>query len=167
MKAKDTLYEGAKGFLTLEIVNRLTGEVVDRHSDSNVLVIDSKQAMARSIAGNQLGVITDLKIGDDIGSGTLDNPEAPNDGYDETTMDVVYEFPGDLVVGYPNSSSVNFSATISGEDVMDNYPNEVSIVFTSAALHTNSGDVFSYKRFEQKSISELLDISIVWEIQFD
>lgn len=102
-----------------------------------------------------------------VGTASLDNPITPLDTYNETTMSVIYTDPDTFTIGYSNSTSVTFSATIDGADVMTYYPSEVTKTITSAALHVGNGDVFAYKRFPQKSISNLVDILINWTIKFD
>lgn len=97
------------------------------------------------------------------GTASLDNPEPPKDYYDNTTMDVVYTQTG-LNANFPNERTVNFSVTITGADVMALYPSENFVEITSAALHTNDDELFAYKRFPQRSISDVLDIAVNWSI---
>lgn len=166
IKADDKFETKMKGIFSVKVTNRETGEVVDEYEEQNVLVLDSKTAITRAIAGNPLGVIRTLKLGDDNGGGTNDNPFPAQESYDEGVMNVVYEKNTGIQAGYPNPITVAFNITVKGEEVMENYPGQTNIIFCSAALHTNDGKVFAYKRFPQKSISEVLDISIVWSIGF-
>lgn len=105
-------------------------------------------------------------VGVDITRGTLDNPSAPLDTYDETTMDILFDAPYALNKGYADSITATFNVTIKGADVLALYPGDTSKILTSAALHTGNGNVFSYKRFPQKSISALVDINISWNIHY-
>lgn len=166
MKINTQLDNKVSGEFNITTYNRDTGEVVDEYSETNVVVLDSKEAIIKAIAGDSEGFVTGLKVGDDVGTGDLNNPETATETYDENTMSVLYTFPGTFTTGYTNTTSVNFSAIISGEDFMSYYPNDNYKVLTSAALHTNNGKVFSYKRFPQKSISALLDIAVIWKIYF-
>lgn len=166
LKADDNIEVEMKGVFAVTVTNRDTGEVVDEYKERNVLVLDSKTAITRAIAGNPFGVIRTIKLGNDNGGGTNDSPFPAQESYDENVMNVVYQKNSGIQVGYPNPITVAFNTTIRGDDVMDNYPGETNIMFCSAALHTNDGKVFAYKRFPQKSISGVLDISIVWSIGF-
>lgn len=156
-----------KGVLTIESRDSRTGELVDSSKQDNVLVLHSRRAIVRGITGNPLGTIDKLLIGDDYGNGTPSNPEPANETYDRTTMSILYTYPDELVLGYASETKAMFSATLSGKDIMEEHPNEDSVYFTSAALHTKDGEVFSYIRFPQKSISTVLDITIIWEIGYD
>jgi len=101
-----------------------------------------------------------------ISTGTVDAPITAQTTYDETDMSIIFDAPYTLAVGFPNAQSVNFSVTIIGSDVMALYPSDTSKRFNSAALHTGNGNVFAYKRFPQKSISALVNLSVVWGITY-
>lgn len=153
------------GRLSFRIINRETGEVVDQFDDKNVLVVDSRTSITRAIAGNTLGVIRFLKIGNDVGSGTIYEPEPAHESYDENVMNVLFESQN-LTVGYPDPRTVAFNVLVRGTDVLRQHPGLTDVKFTSAALHTADGNVFSYKRFPVRTISDVLDLSIVWTIGF-
>lgn len=158
--------DSVRGQFGIKLYNRETGEVVDEYTDPNVVVLDAKEAIIKAVAGDSQGFITGLKVGDDVGTGTSVDPEPADESYNESTMSVVHTYQGTFTIGYTNPTTVNFSGTISGADLMENYPNDNFKIITSAALHTNNGNVFAYKRFPQKSVSELLDISVIWKIYF-
>lgn len=107
------------------------------------------------------GPVTNVNI---TGTASPDNPEPPKESYTSSTMDVVFDAPYTLSVTYPDPLTATFSVTIIGADVLAGYPLENFKVITSAALHTNNTNLFSYKRFPQRSISELLDLAISWSI---
>jgi hypothetical protein len=241
-----------EGKFIMDVVEKSTGKVIDHYEDSNVIVVDAKEAIIYSISGSAVGHISVLKIGDDIGSAvtvtgspnitfsdtnpdtivrdtgswvsdgyidqmTLDitgstsnngtgiytiqsvtattitliagdtvvaegpsagvsitgnpsknNPALPTENYNTSSMTIIHTATdyGSLSVGYASATATTFSMTILGADVMSNYPTETSKIFTSAALHSTNGKVFAYKRFPQKSVSDLVDINISWTISY-
>jgi len=240
------------GFFELKIIDKITGQIIDSYDETNVIVIDAKEAIIKAIsaATGDDGLIKVLKVGEDVGedvsmtgtpnlnfvdsnpdtivrttgswiddgfiddmtltitsstsnnttytidtggvtattltlvgtdtivveTGTSgvsvvgaasnDNPITPVDTYNSGSMTIIYTSPNTFIVGYNNVTSVTFSITINGADLMTYYPTETSKIITSAALHTGNGNVFAYKRFPQKSVSALVDILINWTIKF-
>jgi hypothetical protein len=99
-------------------------------------------------------------------------PSSPLDTYNETTMAatsfngaVLFDAPYALTVGGTNNLQAIFNVTIVGADVIAAQSGSpTSVNMSSAALHVGSGKVFAYARFPQKSISNLVDISISWTV---
>jgi len=167
MKIIDNIPSLPKGIIVLKVFNAETNELIQTYADTNVIVLDARTSVVHSISSPISDyTISKLKLGDDVGTGTVDNPQAASNTYDENTMSIVFDAPYTLAVGYPDSISVNFGTTIIGQDVLDLYPAETSKIFTSAALHTGNGKVFSYKRFPRISISALVNIQISWTLSY-
>lgn len=167
MHITDKIDNSLKGYLKFEIVDAKTNEVLDTFDEQQVVVLDSREALITGISNPSLqNVITNIKLGDDVGTGTEDVPEPADESYDETTMDIVFAAPYDLSLSTPSAFSISYAVTIIGADVMALYPAETSKIFTSAALHTNNNKVFSYKRFTKKSISSLVNINIQWVLTY-
>lgn len=107
-----------------------------------------------------------------VGNPSNNNPIAPTENFNASSMSVIH-YPTDplglnksLSIGYSSATSTTFSLTIVGAEVLADYPTETTKIITSAALHSANGNVFAYKRYPQKSISELVDINISWTIQY-
>ena len=104
------------------------------------------------------------------GAASPDNPIPAVITDDASSMDEI-DTPTDVTpftVGYSNATSVTFSTTIIGVDVIAAYPGSTTKTITSAGLYTNMTPelVFAYKRYPQKSISSLINIDISWTIQY-
>lgn len=101
-----------------------------------------------------------------------DEPELPLATFDNSSMDVVY-FSNGAYTFTKNFDTlipkVDFQFTVIGQNVVDaQLPTIVSnVVFSSAALHTGNGNLFSYIRFPKVSISPLINITFIWSIYFD
>lgn len=144
-----------------------TGEVLDVFEQKNVVLNQGIQSMwqAMSTTDSNTLVIETIKLGNDVGTGTVTTPEQPTASYTETDQSVIYEIPfGDVIVSYPNASSVQFFANVNGSLVMNNYPTEPNVVYTSAALYNNAGQAFSYKRFTGRTISADISVDISWTL---
>ena len=166
MKLTDNLDGKIHGRLSIKSIDNNTGNIIDSFEDPNVIVLDAKQIVIQSISRSTNTYYLDrIKIGDDVGTGTPDVPETAVETYDENTMSIIYSGGTPLTVGY-SGNSVTFNITINGADVMTGYPAETSKVINSAALHSVAGDVFAYRRFPQKSISNVIDLSIAWTIYY-
>ena len=163
----DTIVRDAGSFIDDGYIEDMSIVVTNTVSNNGTYTIDTVTATTITlIAGDSLtneSLVFGVSM---VGTPSLDNPATAVETYDENTMDLIFDAPYTLSVGYPNSTSVTFGVTIIGQDVLDLYPLATSKIITSAALHTNNGNVFSYKRFPQKSISALIDLSIVWEIGY-
>lgn len=68
MNIDDTLTK-MNGYFSVEVIERSTGKVVDSYEEKNVIVLDSRTAITRAIAGDSSGVINAFKIGTDVGAG--------------------------------------------------------------------------------------------------
>lgn len=101
-------------------------------------------------------------------------PSAPMDTYNQNTMAatslsgaILFTSPSTLACSASNPTTYVFNTTLSGSTVIAAQPaGTQSVNMSSAALHTGNGNVFSYTRFAQKSISALIDINVSWTIEW-
>lgn len=144
-----------------------TGEVLDIFEQNNIVLDQGIQSIWQSMATADTNtlVIETIKLGNDVGNGTVTNPEQPTSTYTEGNQTVVYEIPvGDIIVSYPDPSSVQFFANVNGSVVMQNFPTDPNVVYTSAALYNNAGQAFSYKRFTGRTISADISVDVSWTL---
>lgn len=145
----------------------MLGEVVGRFEEKNIVLTQGKGIILRAWAdaANSASTVSTIKIGNDVGSGTILAPEEPTAGLTEAVQTVVYETPGaEFFVSYPSSNSVRFLATINGANVMSNYPTLPNVIYTSASIYTLDGKSVTYKRFPARTISALISVDISWTI---
>jgi len=103
-----------------------------------------------------------------IGTASANNPSPPTVNDTLSSMNVI-NTPTILtpfVIGNNNATSITFTTSIIGTDVMSAYPTQNTKIITSASLLNAGTDSFAYKRFPQKSISNLINIDISWTIEF-
>lgn len=162
----DTIVRSSGSFITDGFVAGDKITVSNSVSNNGVFTIQSLTATTITLPVTEFLTDEGPLAGVSITTGSVDVPSNPKNTYTSTTMDVVFNAPYTLGVGYPDNKSVNFSVTIIGADVMALYPGDTSKIFTSAALHTGDGNVFAYKRFPKRSISELVNMSISWVITY-
>lgn len=153
----------------LKLTERLisTGEIVGEYEEQNVVLEQGKQSILRAFAAiaNASHTVSTIKIGDDVGSGTVLVPEAATSSLSELNQRVVYATPAEeFFVSYPTSNSVRFLATINGPNVMSQYPTQPNVIYTSAAIYTFGGKAVTYKRFPARTISSLISVDISWTI---
>ena len=163
----DQLKHQLRGDFQMKVTNKETGELIDSHMERNIIVDVSKQRVISGISNSSSdNIITKITVGDDIGSGTLVSPEPPNASFTKNSMNVVYAIPSALSRTYPTVDSVQYDVTISGADLMAQYPSDASKIITSAMLQTGDDEAFAYKRFKRLTISELVDVTITWTISY-
>tara|TARA_B100000700_G_C14969464_1_gene820583 strand:+ start:832 stop:1362 length:531 start_codon:yes stop_codon:yes gene_type:complete len=158
---------GIRGVYREVVRNIETGEIIDVYEDDNLVLDNALNYLVRCIgeSGFPTSDITELKLGNDVGSGTLVTPDDPTADLDGTDQSVVYSIPsGEFFTEFPQNNQVRFFATVNGATVMANYPDQPNVVYTSAVLYQANGDAFSYKRFSGRTISRLISIDISWTI---
>ena len=165
----DTIVRTTGSWIDDGFIDDMTLTITSSTSNNTTYTIDTNGVTATTltlIATDTIVVETGTGGVSVVGAASNDNPITPLDTYNSGSMTIVYTSPSTFIVGYNNVTSVTFSNTISGVDLMTFYPAETSKIITSAALHTGNGNVFAYKRFPQKSVSALVDILINWTIKF-
>lgn len=146
------------------------GDIVGHFKDHNVILNQGKRMMieAFSTPVNGGNVISTIKVGKDVGNGDILNPQEPTASLTEAALDEVYETPTEeFFVTYPTNNSVRFLATINGSRVMDQYPGQANVIYTSAMIAGGNGRGFAYRRFPARTISALISVEISWTISFD
>jgi len=105
------------------------------------------------------------------------NPETPKDTYDLNTMpnnstvfydSTSYAHPPNLIFGNNSVTEIIVNHTITGATVLGDLGllSTDTVKFTSAALHTGNGKVFAYKRFARLSLSNNINVHVVWYISY-
>lgn len=153
----------------LEIITRNieTGEIIDTFKDSNVILTQGKSEILKALTVFDTNIhrVKTIKIGNDVGTGTVLNPQPATADLTENAQDVLYEVPENAFsVSYPNINSVRFSASLNGLEVMSNYPTLPNIIYTSAVIHTFGNKGIAYRRFPARTISSLISVDIAWTI---
>jgi hypothetical protein len=146
-----------------------TGKTIDTFEENNIFLTQGKSEIFRAFTiDNAAHVIKTIKIGDDVGTGDVTNPQQPTAAYTELNQSVKYEVPlSDFSVTYPTENTVRFLATVNGASVMALYPSEPNIIYTSATLVTNANKAVAYKRFSARTISSLISVDITWTLRID
>lgn len=142
------------------------GKVVGRY---NVILNQTRTALTKCISSaTPAPVVQTMRIGDDVGEGTIMEPQEATENLTEIDQTIVYSVPEEeFSVSYPSDRQVTFFATVNGASVMAEYPNSPNVIYTSAVLLTTTGKAFSYKRFPARTISPLISVDISWTITFN
>jgi len=164
----DTITRTAGSWIDDGFIDEMTLTITSSVSNNGTFTVDAVTTSTLTL------IATDSLVDESgtsgvsvIGTPSLNNPIPPLDTFNSSSMSLIYTSPDTFILGYSNSTSVTFSVTIDGADVMTYYPLDITKTITSAALHTGNTKVFAYKRFPQKSVSALVDILINWTIKFD
>jgi hypothetical protein len=155
------------GEVKLITKNKKTGEIIDTFEDNNLVVSIGMDQVLKAITTKDTNnfVIETISIGDDVGSGTVMNPEQPESSYTKLNQSVVYATPPEFfTISRPSQTSVQLYATLDGEEVMVAYPDSPNIIYTSATIRTVDNEIISYKRFPARTISRLISVDIIWTL---
>lgn len=153
------------GKISIITKDKKSGDVIDVFEDNNLIVDVGLDQIARGLITKDTNafVINTISIGDDVGSGTVMNPEQPSATYTRDNQDVVFVTPSDLFsISRPTDTSIQLYATLDGERVMESYPDSPNIIYTSATIRTVGDEIISYKRFPARTISRLISVDIIW-----
>lgn len=145
-----------------------TNEVLDVFEESNVITDVGILSIINALTqiGQNAQVINSIWIGDDVGSGTIMEPEAPTETMDGSEQDVLWQIPEqEFSVSYPEPNKIVFFGTINGQNVMGSFPGQPNVVYTSATLRNAANQAFSYKRFTGRTISALISLDVSWTIE--
>lgn len=163
---------GFSGHLTMTEINKETGERTVVFDEDNVITLQGFSEIMKRITfptdNTEIegSYIYNIVLGDDIGTGTVFEPQAATSSLTETSQSVVYSIPReDINFNYVNSQTLELGTVLDGTAILNaNFPTEVDMRYTSATVRYQNGKVFSYKRFPVRSLSRLVDIEIVWRI---
>lgn len=145
-----------------------TGEVIETFKEDNIVVDDGLDFIVTRLSTENTDslILSSIKLGDDTGTGSVINPEMPTATYNSSNQNVIYEVPNaEISIDNPEPGALRFFATVNGATVMESFPNDPNVVYTSATLRTVSDSVFSYKRFAGRTISALVSVDISWTIK--
>jgi len=88
--------------------------------------------------------------------------------FDSVTQDEVFTISRPaLQATYPNFETVEFSTLLDGNEILDQYPGEVDVRYTSVALYNFLNDPIAYRRFSIRSISRLVSVNVTWSLSFE
>lgn len=166
MKFKEELEDiRPKGNVTMTITDKRDGSIVDTFEDHNIVVLDARKILIKLIYEGLTNYYVNVaKIGSDVGDGNEDDPEEPDENVVASDMNVLYTITDEISVSYSGDLLTVYNIFISGEDVMDQYPGEDSVFFTSIGLFSDNDILFSYRRFPARTITENFNVNIIWEI---
>lgn len=163
-----------KGRVEMKFRNKKTGEVVDEIGDNLVVNIGMDQIIrsftVETPAGGPLQyVLQSFRLGDDVGSdGTPMAPDPVQGSYTASNQNVVYTVSySDMSITYPNYYTVELNMVLDGDRVMAQYPDDVDLRFSSAALYSGGDEVFAYRRFQSRVITREISVDIKWSLYFD
>lgn len=162
-KKGDTI--GADGHLlitTTNIETNITTIEVDEH---NMIVDSGFELIPRSMNPNitfgaKLG---ELRFGNDTGIGTELNPTPPTKTLKPIDQHVIATVPVTSINYITTEDSISISISILGSELLGN---KAFLKYTSAAIYTDDGQIFSYKRFPFRVISPDVRVNVTWKITF-
>jgi hypothetical protein len=144
------------------------GGIIDEYIDNNIVLTSGKNHIlkALSVKDTNLYTVRTVRLGNDVGSGTLVEPEQPVATMSEDSQNVIYTTPDlSMNVTYPSLTKVTYNAIVDGASVMALFPEVPNIVYTSAAIVTHGGFAIAYKRFPARTISSIISVDISWTLE--
>lgn len=170
MKINDKFQNTMHGDFDMKLINNQSGELIDEIHEPNVIVQNAYYEQL-DLLDNNNEYIYKVKLGDDVGNGTISEPEQPTLNTTASEQNIVLPV-GDVSditvqrsIDYTDYSLTTFTL-ISGTDVLET-TGEDSIEFTSAGLYMSNDGLFAYRRFPVRSISSVVDVSITWTIYYN
>lgn len=161
------------GEVVIEIISRLTGEVINTYGPSPNMVLDQGASLlwqrVSKVDSNDAFRFSTIGIGTDYGDDTLwstFNPEPPSREMDETDQTAIYFTPKEnMVYKHPSKNVIQVVGLIDGVQAMQqSFPNQFDAEFTSATLRTGNNKAFAYKRFPARYITRDVDVRIIWTL---
>lgn len=146
------------------------GTIIDSFEEHNVITAQGASEFLARLTKNDSTVnnsyVRNIVLGDDVGTGTLLNPQSANETYTSTNQTSVYTISNnDITVTYPDPFTFEFNTILDGTYILDTYfPSDIEMRFTSATLRYNNGKTLAFKRFPVRSLSRLVDIEIRWTV---
>lgn len=160
---------GLKGHLKIEHIEKSTGKIIDVFEDHNLFLTLGKTSVVRGLGDvNTNYCVQNLRFGDDFGDpGTFSqfDPEPAQPGFDSNTQDVLFTIDRpNLQATYPSGDTVEFACLLDGDAILDQFPGEVDVRYTSVGMYNFLGDPIAYRRFSVRSINRLISINISWSL---
>ena len=153
---------------TLKITTKENGVIVDVFEENNVVTTEGKTTILRCLTTpNTIDkVIKNIKMGSDVGTGTLLNPQAATASYTNADQTFVYDIPvEDVSFSYPTPTKMSILGNIDGAKVSLLYPTAPNVLMTSATIRTNDGSIIAAKRFPARTVSGVISLDISWTLE--
>ena len=167
-QTKEDLNFGMKGHVKMITRCLKTGDVLDVFEDHNVFLDQGRTELIASFTqgGARAQGIKTIVIGDDVGTGTIMNPQPADVSLTEQNQTSVYQIDpiNEISITYPSFNSVRITGSINGQVVMDLYPDEPNVVYTSATIRLTDDKAIAYRRFPPRTISALISVDIIWTL---
>lgn len=165
---KSSSSDRPKGHIQFVYTDAQTGEVLGTDEESNIVVNEHRKIVINRIYENKNDYrVRRVKIGDDVGTGTDNDPELPTKETSGTDMNVIFETVDNIEINYPDEERISFNIFFNGETIMNDYPDSDQIGFTSIGLFSLNDWCFSYRRFPSRTITENININIIWTIYYE
>ena len=162
----DKFAPSMRGDLKITEIDLLSGNESVVVDEKNIIVKTGVNTIPKALSpkvmtGGKLGVI---KFGDDVGNGTQQKPEPPKYEDSSSSQNVIYTVPQNKMNYTLDGGSLILSISMNGADIVGD---KDFIRYTSAAIYTDTGDMFSYKRFPFRVFSKHVRVNIEWIITAD
>lgn len=150
------------GHLRITEIDEHDNEVVTL--DEKNMIVDSGVSMLpralnpKMTVNNRLGVI---KFGKDVGTGTEVAPQQPTKTMPSNSQDVVFSVPIDKMHYTTTPTTITLSISMNGADIVGDRD---FLKYTSAAIYTDNGTLFAYKRFPFRLFNRWVRVKIEWTI---
>lgn len=166
---KDSI-KGLTGHFRMVAVDAMTGEFLEELINEKNIILNQAPGQifrAMTIKDSNTNTVKTIRLGSDVGTGSVITPQQPTADLTEANQTLVWEIPtADFNVTY-NGNTCNFTATIIGQDVMTGYPSQPNVVYTSATLICENGTAIAYKRFGGRTISAAINIQTFWTLELN
>ena len=129
---------GISGFFELKVVDKSTGQIIDSYDETNVIVIDAKEAIIKAISqvSGDDGLIKVLKVGDDVGD-DVSMTGTPNLNFVDSNPDTIVRTTGSWIDdGYIDEMTLTITGSTSNNTTYTIAANGV----TATTLTLISGD---------------------------
>lgn len=152
-----------RGHLRVTEYNLLSGVETITLDERNMIIDSGVALLPRALnpkvsVNNRLGVI---KFGKDVGNGTEQQPEQPTKEMGSNIQDVVFAVPIENMHYSTTATTITLSVSMAGEDVVGN--NDY-LKYTSAAIYSDNGTLFAYKRFPFRMFNRWVRVKVEWTI---
>lgn len=161
----------------LGIFGHLQIEEVCNETGISTMILDDKNRIVNTGFQSFLEVVSNrnqyqygfggIYLGDDVGNGSIDNPEPAAANMTPSDQNTIYEvLSKDIFIDHPAPNKVRFTAMVDGNELykMDS---SARLMFTSASIRNSRGEIVAYRRFSGRSASPLITLSIRWTITIE
>lgn len=164
-------------FEKLGIFGHLQIEEVCNETGISTMILDDKNRIVNTGFQSFLEVISNrnqyqygfggIFLGDDVGMGTIDNPEPAAADMTASDQNTIYEvLTSDTFIDYPAYNKVRFTAIVDGNELY-RLDSSARLMFTSASIRNSRGEIVAYRRFAGRSASPLITLNIRWTITIE